>query len=74
MIYRKRNAMFGRYPSCDMLNNALRFIFQDEELSVNELYAASEIIYAIVKAGGYFHKDLQKRIEHIMRAVNNNAQ
>ena len=67
MIFKKRNALFGRYPSCDMLNNALRFIFRDEELSKNELDAASEIICAIHKAGGYFHEDLKEKVAFIMQ-------
>ena len=67
MIFKKRNALFGRYPSCDMLNNALRFIFQDEELSKNELDAAKEIIFAIQKANGYFHEDLEEKVKFIMR-------
>lgn len=25
---KKKNAKFGRYPSCDMLNNALRFLLE----------------------------------------------
>ena len=66
MIFKKRNALFGRYPSCDMLNNALRFIFQDEELSKNELDAAREIIFAIQKANGYFHKDLEEKVKFII--------
>ena len=70
MIYKKRNALFGRYPSCDMLNNALRFIFRDEELSKNELDAASEIIYAIQKAGGYFYEDLKEKVAFIMQWAN----
>lgn len=26
MLIKKKNALFGRYPSCDMLNNAIRLI------------------------------------------------
>jgi hypothetical protein len=66
MTFKKRNALFGRYPSCDLLNNALRLIFKDEELSKNELDATSEIIFAIQKAGGYFHKDLEEQIAFVM--------
>ena len=72
MIFKKRNAFFGRYPSCDLLNNALRFIFQDEELSKNELDAASEIIHAIHKADGYFPKDLEEKVKFIMQWANKN--
>lgn len=66
MLFRKRNALFGRYPSCDMLNNALRFLFDDEDISKNELHAASEIIFAIQKANGYFHEDLKEKIDFII--------
>lgn len=53
MRTKKRNALFGRYPSCDMLNNALRFI-RDGKIDV----ACAEIVFAIEKAGGYFHEDV----------------
>ena len=52
MNVKKKNALFGRYPSCDLLNNALRFL---REGNTDE--AIEEIIFAIEKAGGYFHED-----------------
>ena len=52
MTIKKKNALFGRYPSCDLLNNALRFL---REGNTDE--AIEEIIFAIEKAGGYFHED-----------------
>ena len=52
MIIKKKNALFGRYPSCDMLNNALRFIRDG-----NTDLAVEEIVFAIDKANGYFHED-----------------
>lgn len=52
MNVNKKNALFGRYPSCDLLNNALRFL---REGSTDE--AIEEIVFAIEKAGGYFHED-----------------
>ena len=42
MTIKKKNAMFGRYPSCDMLNNAIRFLREEKIDS-----AMSEIIFAI---------------------------
>lgn len=60
MRIKKRNALFGRYPSCDMLNNALRFIYQGK-IDV----ACSEIVFAIEKAGGYFHKDVVPIVEKV---------
>ena len=53
MNMKKKNGLFGRYPSCDMLNNALRFIHKGKIDA-----ACLEIIFAIEKAGGYFHEDV----------------
>lgn len=61
MKTKKRNALFGRYPSCDMLNNALRFLFRNEEHDKD--HAMSEIIYAIQKADGYFYKDIEEKVK-----------
>lgn len=58
MNVKKKNALFGRYPSCDLLNNALRFL---REGKTNE--AIEEIIFAIEKAGGYFHEDNVQMVE-----------
>lgn len=58
MVLKKRNALFGRYPSCDMLNNALRFI---NEGKIDA--ACSEIVFAIEKANGYFHDDVVPIVE-----------
>lgn len=52
MNVKKKNALFGKYPSCDMLNNALRFL-RDGNIDC----AIEEIIFAIEKADGYFHED-----------------
>ena len=60
MRTKKRNALFGRYPSCDMLNNALRFIHQGK-IDV----ACSEIVFAIEKADGYFHEDVMPIVEKV---------
>lgn len=60
MIVKKKNALFGRYPSCDLLNNALRFI-RDGKVDV----AGEEIVRAIQKADGYFYEDLVPFVEEI---------
>lgn len=52
MNVKKKNAVFGKYPSCDMCNNALRFL-RDGDIDC----AIEEIIFAIEKADGYFHED-----------------
>lgn len=53
MKSKKKNALIGRYPSCDMLNNTLRFI-RDGKIDI----ACQEIVFAIEKADGYFHEDI----------------
>lgn len=58
MFVKKKNAMFGKYPSCDLLNNAIRFI-HDGEIDA----ALIEIIYAIEKADGYFYEDLASVVQ-----------
>ncbi len=58
MNIKKKNTLFGRYPSCDLLNNALRFL---REGNTDE--AIEEIIFAIEKAGGYFHEDNVRIVE-----------
>ena len=60
MLTKKKNALFGRYPSCDMLNNALRFI-NDGNIDS----ACSEIIFAIEIADGYFHEDVVPIVEKV---------
>lgn len=59
MRTKKRNALFGRYPSCDMLNNALRFLLRNEEH--DREHAMAEIIAAIHKADGYIHADIEEK-------------
>ena len=58
MFFKKKNNRFGKYPSCDMLNHAIRFLLDGKTEA-----AIIEIIYAIEKADGYFHEDLKKAIQ-----------
>lgn len=60
MFKKKRNAIFGRYPSCDMMNNALRFLYEGKIDA-----ASAEIVFAIEKAGGYFHEDVIPIVEKV---------
>lgn len=48
----KKSSKFGKYPSCDHLNNAIRFLQNGDTDN-----AMIEIIFAIDKADGYFHED-----------------
>ena len=61
MTTKKKNAYFGRYPSCDLCNNALRFI-----LDGKPDLAFEEIVHAIIKANGYFHEDIAEKVREKM--------
>ena len=65
MKTKKKNAFFGRYPCCDHLNNALRFMLMDWK---NNVHAIEEIYQAIIKAGGYFHQDIAEKVEAVNKA------
>ena len=54
---KKANAIFGRYPCCDLLNQALRFL-----LDGKPDLAKDEIVHAICKASGYFYEDVAERL------------
>lgn len=58
MFFKKKNARFGKYPSCDMLNNAIRFIRNGDTES-----ALMEIISAIEKADGYFYEEVKPIVD-----------
>ena len=57
---RKINKNLGVYPSCDLLNNALRILLNNPE---EYKRAIKEIKLAIEKAGGYFHEDVEKKLK-----------
>lgn len=62
MNTKKKNALFGRYPCCDLVNNAIRFILQGKiDVAIDELFVA------ILKADGYFHEDI---MQEAMKAHN----
>ena len=65
MTIKKANARFGRYPSCDLLNNALFFLFRgnpgDKESAIEE------IVHAIEKAGGYIFDLNEKNVDALMK-------
>ena len=54
---KKVNAIFGKYPCCDLLNLALRFLLDNDIVS-----AAEDIVLAIEKADGYFYEDVAERL------------
>ena len=65
--YKKKNAVFGRYPCCDLVNNAIRFILQGKtDVAIDSL------LRAIFTADGYIHKDLaEEAINAHNRVVDN---
>lgn len=64
MFTKRRNAVFGRYPCCDLVNNAIRHILHGENDS-----AIEELLQAIWKADGYVHEDLKNDVEKIHECV-----
>lgn len=57
---RKIGRGLGMYPSCDLLNNALRILLNNPD---EYDHAIKEIKLAIEKAGGYFHDDVAKELK-----------
>lgn len=64
MITKRRNAVFGRYPCCDLVNNAIRSILHGDNDS-----AIEELLQAIWKADGYVHEDLENDVRKIHERV-----
>lgn len=64
MVIKKKNAIFGRYPCCDMVNNAIRHIANGKAE-----YAIEELYQAIQKADGYLHEDLVGTVDEAHKQV-----
>ena len=64
MSVKKKNALFGRYPCCDMVNNAIRDILNGDTDA-----AVEELLQAIWKADGYLHKDIADKVDAIHSRV-----
>ena len=62
MLFRKKKDRIGQYPSFDMLNNALRFLFEGDVDS--NMKAIEEIMYAIIKAEGFFYESNFDKLVH----------
>ena len=67
MFTKKKNAVFGRYPCCDLVNNAIRFILQGKSD-----IAIEELLQAIWKADGYLHKDIEDKVVAVHKKIWNN--
>ena len=64
MLFKKRNSVFGRYPCCDMVNNAIRDILNGDNDS-----AVEELLQVIWKSDGYIHEDLKNDVQKIHECV-----
>lgn len=64
MLIKKRDAVFGRYPCCDMVNNAIRYILHGDKDS-----AIEELLQTIWKANGYLYEDLENDVQKIHEHV-----
>ena len=64
MFTKKKNAVFGRYPCCDLINNAIRFIINGKpDIAIEEL------LQAIWKADGYLHKDIEDKVVEVHKKI-----
>ena len=64
MFTKRRNSVFGRYPCCDLVNNAIRHILHGDNDS-----AIEELLQTIWKADGYIHEDLENDVQKIHKRV-----
>lgn len=64
MFTKKQNAVFGRYPCCDMVNNAIRHILKGHYED-----AVEELLQVIWKAHGYLYEDLNDDVKKIHERV-----
>lgn len=64
MFFKAKNAVFGRYPCCDMINNAIRFILKGQNDE-----AIEELLQTIWKANGYLHEDLKDDVQEIHQHI-----
>ena len=63
-LTKKKDATSGRYPCCDLVNNAIRFI-----LGGKSDIAIEELLQAIWKADGYLHEDIANKVDEIHKRI-----
>lgn len=57
---KNKNAIFGKYPCCEYINNAIRYCLHGEsDLAIEEL------LQAILKSDGYLHSALSEEVEKV---------
>lgn len=62
LFQRKFARAISKYPACEHLNTALWYLLKKPEENRD---AISEIVYAIVKSGGYIHDAYEKSLKEM---------
>lgn len=62
LLRRKTNRQLAKYPACEHLNQALWFLLKNPETNRE---AIGEIVYAIVKSGGYIHEIYEEALKEM---------
>lgn len=57
-----RNPMLGRYPACDHLNCAIKFLLEDPN---RNRFAIREILNAILRGNGYLYDYLKPELKRM---------
>lgn len=62
LFHRRFSRAISKYPACEHLNTALWYLLKKPEENRD---AISEIVYAIVKSGGYIHDAYEKSLKEM---------
>lgn len=62
LLRRKTNRQLAKYPACEHLNMALWYLLKKPEENRD---AIGEIVYAIVKSGGYINDVYEKSLKEM---------
>lgn len=61
-FHRKFARLISKYPACEHLNTALWYLLKKPEENRD---AIGEIVYAIVKSGGYIHEIYEEALKEM---------
>ena len=62
LLRREINRRLAKYPACEHLNQALWYLLKKPE---ENREAIGEIVYAIVKSGGYIHEIYEEALKEM---------
>ena len=57
---KNKNTVFGKYPCCEYINNAIRYSLHGESD-----FAIEELLQAILKSDGYLHSTLADEVKKV---------